>query len=182
MAARLVVLSICVLGLNSLPVQASDSVETGVSLRSSEVSAVVIGGPQLTVEPRVSPRVARRNQRKITASFRIALEKVREVPECQEIFTKLGADGVSALSGMRFYPIGSHELKPNVCSGSAVHTLVGGGPIWVCQKFSRLSNAQAAMVILHEALHHAGLTEQPHDPRGMTSGAINDMVLKRCGL
>ena len=66
MAARLVVLSICVLGLNSLPVQASDSVETGVSLRSSEVSAVVIGGPQLTVEPWVSPRVARRNQRKIT--------------------------------------------------------------------------------------------------------------------
>jgi len=38
------------------------------------------------------------------------------------------------------------------------------------------------MVIIHEALHHAGLTEYPQDPNGMTSNQINGMVAEQCGL
>jgi hypothetical protein len=44
-----------------------------------------------------------------------------------------------------------------------------------------LDTDKAALVLLHEALHFAGLTEQPHDPRAMTSSEINDMVKDRCG-
>ena len=97
------------------------------------------------------------------------------------MFTELGVDASATLGRMYFSPIGWHELKPNVCNGSAVYTLVGGGPVWVCQKFSRLADSQAAMLIIHEALHLAGLNEQPHDANAMTSAAINGMVLKRCG-
>jgi len=60
--------------------------------------------------------------------------------------------------------------------------MVGGGPVRVCRDFSRLSDSQAAMVIIHEALHHAGLTEYPQDPNGMTSNQINGMVAEQCGL
>jgi hypothetical protein len=38
------------------------------------------------------------------------------------------------------------------------------------------------MVIVHEALHHAGLNEYPKDPDAMTSKQINGMVMKHCGL
>jgi hypothetical protein len=70
-----------------------------------------------------------------------------------------------------------------LCKGSVAYTFVGGGaPIWLCREFSRLTDKGAAMIIIHEALHHAGLTEWPKDPKGMRSGRINRMVTKRCGL
>ncbi|MCG6947754.1 MAG: hypothetical protein LJE93_02410 [Acidobacteria bacterium] len=50
------------------------------------------------------------------------------------------------------------------------------------QRLRELSDEQAAMVIIHEALHHAGLSEYPKDPDAMTSRAINGMVSEKCGL
>ena len=35
--------------------------------------------------------------------------------------------------------------------------------------------------LIHEALHHAGLTEQPMDPDGLTAREIDDMVGAACG-
>jgi hypothetical protein len=174
MAARLVSLCVCVFAAVVPSAWAADLVEV--------VSAVAPDDSSRIVEPRISPRVARRNRDQITTSFQVALDRVLEVPECRAMFSELGADALTTLGRVSFYPIGSHELKPNVCNGSVVHTLVGGGPIWVCRKFSRLSNSQGAMVIIHEALHHAGLTEHPQDKSGMTSAGINAMVAKRCGL
>jgi len=49
-------------------------------------------------------------------------------------------------------------------------------------KIVDLLTEQAAMVVIHEALHHAGLPERPHDKKAMTSGQINDMVREACGL
>ena len=37
------------------------------------------------------------------------------------------------------------------------------------------------MTLLHEALHHAGLTEKPADPDGMTAREIDGMVNNVCG-
>ena len=174
MATKLAALCVCIVASFISPAWATDQVESAAVVESES--------PDLRIEPRISPRIARRNREQIAVSFEIARERVLEVPQCSAMFTELVAEALGTLSRVSFYPIGSHELKPNVCDGIAVHTLVGGGPIWVCRKFSRLSDSQAAMVIIHEALHHAGLTEQPHDANGITSGAINDMVLKRCGL
>lgn len=149
----------------------------------AEAAAVVASkSPGSLIEPRIDPGIALRNRRKITVSFRIAVKRVVEVPECRAMFTELGADAPAALGNLFFLPIGWHELKPHVCADVSVYTLVGGGPVWVCREFSRLSDSQAAVIIIHEALHHAGLTERPHDTDGMTSGAINHMVVKRCGL
>jgi hypothetical protein len=50
------------------------------------------------------------------------------------------------------------------------------------KRLRELFDEQAAMVIIHEALHHAGLSEYPQDPDGMTSRAINGMVMEQCGL
>jgi hypothetical protein len=123
------------------------------------------------------------NRQRLVSAFQIAVDRVREVPECREMFTKLGADGEDTITRIYFAPIGIHGARTNVCNGSVAYTFVGGGaPTWLCREFSRLTDKEAAMIIIHEALHHAGLTEQPHDPGAMTSRAINRMVTNACKL
>ena len=61
-------------------------------------------------------------------------------------------------------------------------TYVGDAPTWICRRVTSYSDEQAALVVIHEALHHAGLTEKPHDRNAMSSGAINKMVGKSCNL
>jgi len=147
------------------------------------VNAVAVGGSAPTLcRPTISTKVLVPNRKKISDAFELALEKVREVPECRELFTGLGSDGTDALARVVFLPVGKAQARDGVCRGSSAYTLVGGGPIWVCRDFKRLSDEQAAMVIIHEALHHAGLSEYPQDPDGMTSNAINGLVMEQCGL
>ena len=99
------------------------------------------------------------------------------------MFTGLGADAVDTITEIYFTPIGIYGARANVCNGTVAYTLVGGGPAtWLCHEFSRLTDKQAAKIIIHEALHHAGLGEWPRDPDAMRSTAINAMVKKRCGL
>ena len=123
-----------------------------------------------------------KNRQKISDAFELALERVHEVPECRELFAKLDAEGTATLGRVIFLPIGRAQARGGVCRGVSAYTMVSGGPVRVCREFSRLSDSQAAMVIIHEALHHAGLTEYPQDPNGMTSNQINGMVAERCGL
>jgi hypothetical protein len=123
------------------------------------------------------------NREQLMSSFQIAIDRAREVPECREMFTELGADGVDTITRIFFTPIGKRQARADICNGTVAYTLVGGGPTtWLCREFSRLTDKKAAMIIIHEALHHAGLTERPKDPKAMTSAGINRMVSKRCGL
>ena len=123
------------------------------------------------------------NREQLVGSFQIAIDRVQDVPECRELFTKLDADGIDTISKIFFTPIGKREARADLCNGSVAYTYVSGGPTtWLCRDFSRLNDKKAAMIIIHEALHHAGLTERPKDPQGMTSAGINRMVSKRCGL
>jgi hypothetical protein len=58
---------------------------------------------------------------------------------------------------------------------------VGGSTVGLCAQFGRIPVAEAAQVLIHEALHNAGLSEQPHDPDGLTPDEIDDMVARACG-
>jgi hypothetical protein len=189
MAARLVVVCVCILAANIPTAWASDAIDPGTPARPREGSAgldagdaALNGGHITTFEPRISAEMSSKNREKLIVAFGIAFERVRDVPECGDLFTELGADATVTLDRISVYPIGRHEAKPNVCRSSIAYTFVGGGPTWICRKYWRLSDKQAAMVVIHEALHHAGLTERPRDPDGMTAAAINGMVTKRCGL
>jgi hypothetical protein len=191
MAARMIVLCVCSVAVAFPSVWASDAVDAVASAHSAETSSnttTALGGspetgrPSQILTPKIGVEMPEKNREQITASFQIALDRVREVPECGRLFAELGADGTGTISRIRFYPIGRHALGTDVCRGRVANTIVGGGPVWLCREFSRLTDTQAAMIIIHEALHHAGLTERPRDPKGMTSAAINDMVMTRCGL
>ncbi len=187
MAARSVVLCVVLLALTISPASASDAIDA-VSYPSGVGDAtthkvVVSSSPVVHFEPRIDAGVSDNIRERLVSSFQVAVERVREVPECREMFNQLGADGIDTIAKIYFTPIGIYGARANVCNGSVAYTLVGGGPTtWLCREFSRLTEKQAAMIIIHEALHHAGLTERPKDPKGMTSAGINRMVSKRCGL
>jgi hypothetical protein len=187
MAARLVVLCLGLVVLTISPVWASDAIDSvsspsGVGVATPS-DVAVSSNPIVHFAPRIDPGLSDNNRERLVSAFQLAVDRVQEVPECREMFTKLGADGIDTITKTYYAPIGIHGARANVCNGSVAYTFVGGkGPTWLCREFSRLSDKKAAMIIIHEALHHAGLTERPKDPQGMTSAGINRMVSKKCGL
>jgi hypothetical protein len=187
MAARSVVLCVVLAALTISPAWASDAIDSvppasGVG-DATPRDFVVSSNLADHFDPRIDGGMSDNNRERLVSSFQIAIDRVRQVPECRDLFTDLGADAVDMISKIYFTPIGIYGARANICNGTVAYTLVGGGPTtWLCRDFSRLTDKNAAMIIIHEALHHAGLTERPKDPKGMTSAGINRMVSKRCGL
>jgi hypothetical protein len=119
---------------------------------------------------------------RLESGFELAVSRVREVPECRALFTDLGADALETLRTGLYFPIGSHRKEKAVCGRAVAYTNVGAAPTFLCRQFAKLSDKRAAMFVIHEALHHAGLPEQPHDRTAMTSREINTMVTNACQL
>jgi hypothetical protein len=131
--------------------------------------------------PWISSSVAPPIRKRIEASFQVASQRLVEAPECRALFSDLGADWLEMLSCTLYYPASAaHEKK--LCGGAWGYTTVGSAPPFLCRKFSRISEKRGATILIHEALHHAGLGEWPSDSNGMTSKAINKLVEDSCGL
>jgi hypothetical protein len=118
-------------------------------------------------------------QSKLTTAFDLAVGLVEESPQCAGLFAELGADGAETLATSLYFPAPIAK-KTSVCRRSEAYTYVGEAPTFLCDRFGRLSDEKAALVLIHEALHHAGLEESPKVPGAMSSAAINDMVQKAC--
>jgi hypothetical protein len=132
------------------------------------------------INPWIHPSMPECVKEKIRASFQIALERVREVAACGELFSRLGADGIEMLETSAYFPAGPFR-ETTRCHSSLAVTEVGAATIWVCRRISDYADERVAVALVHEALHHAGLSEYPHDRNGMDSGAINGMVMRSCG-
>jgi Lon protease-like protein len=113
-------------------------------------------------------------------AFERALRRVADRPECAQLFESLALDGQQALCGT-LYIAAPPGLEKGRCARSFAITHVGAPVTWVCANIRRESAARVAGVLIHEALHHAGLTEQPADPAAMTSAQITKLVRARCG-
>jgi hypothetical protein len=134
----------------------------------------------LEVNPWVHPSMPENVQAKLAVAFQMAVERVQEVEECGAMFAELGVDGVETLSNALYFPADPYK-ETTRCSGAAAYTYVGDRPTRLCCRFTTLSDEWAATIVVHEALHGAGLTEKPHDPKAKSSGAINKMVRRACG-
>lgn len=117
-----------------------------------------------------------------------ALEKadrrLQILPECGRLFSRLGADGGQALRSSAF-ALAASEHESAICRRrrAAAFTTVHGTVTHLCEvRFSKLTVEQAAVILLHEALHQAGMSEWPHDPEGLTSAEINLLVRRSCAL
>lgn len=130
-------------------------------------------------------------RKNLEAGFALALERVRESGRCAELFRRLGADPLEILATGLYFPVSSHYREVELCGRNAfrhsatgknlAYTTAGGAPTFICRGFAGVSAETAAVIVIHEALHHAGLDEYPHDRLAMTSREITEMVEQACG-
>jgi hypothetical protein len=157
----------------------------------SAITAVRSAIPQAPVEPWIHHKMDATVRAKLEAGFELAVQRVRELGSCADLFDRLGADGLEMLRTGLYLQVSDYYHEIVVCGrdpasssrgGSILgYTKVGGAPTWICRHFGRISTEAAAITILHEALHHAGLTERPADRLAMTSVEITEMVANQCG-
>jgi len=158
------------------------------------VAAVAVSssfGFNTPVEPWIHHKMDPGVREKLEAGFDLAVKRVREIEACAGLFTRLGADGIHMLKTGLYLPVHSYRHEIVVCGrnpatnswGAKIlaYAKVGGTPTWICRHFSRVSTETAAIAVIHEALHHAGLPERPHDRMAMSSIEITEMVTTECG-
>jgi len=145
-------------------------------------SAAQPGGGAVRPSPRVSGVLPQTDARRLAASFALAVERLDGRADCARLFAELDADGTRLLS-QTLYRAPLREGEAKRCrAGRAAFTVVGSPLTCVCPSFGRLSRHDGAMILLHEALHFAGLPESPATPTAMDSRGINRLVKERCGL
>jgi len=167
----------------------------GAGIVAPAVAAVAVSsspGYNLEVEPWIHPKMEPATRAKVEAGFDLAVERVRQIEACSALFTRFSVDGMEMLKTGLYLQVHSYRHEIAVCGrnptanswGGKVlaYTKVGGTPTWICRHFSRVSTEAAAIAVIHEALHHAGLPEKPHDRMAMSSIEITEMVSNACQL
>lgn len=183
MKARLIGGFVCVAVLTAGGSWAEDNLEAvGSAALAAVTTAVAVAAVEYeaTDSPFIHPEVSADVRDKLLSASKLALDSVKEENQCGELFASLGADGQEMLNKTLYFRARALNRKDGVCRRAAIYTTIGGKSTFVCPEFSSLSDERAAMFLIHEALHHAGLTEKPLDRRGMTSLQINSMVAKKC--
>ena len=183
MNARLIVVCVCVILISASGSWAGDIVKASGSVASaSATAAAAVGavGNEAPIGPWFHPKFSADLRNKLKSAVQIAAERIEEIEECGDLFARLGADGEETLNTTLYFPVAAYNRRDGICRQAAAYTKVGAKSTFVCPEFSRLSDKRAAMFVVHEALHHAGLSEKPLDRRGMTSLEINTMVGKKC--
>jgi len=171
MKARLWMTFVGVLVFSGSMVQANDA--------AAQPATSVEGDVQSTV-PKTAMFESGKATRKLDEAFEVAIERVKEIPQCGGLFVELGTGGVEMLAATIYMPTHPFD-EQSLCKSAAAFTWVGGVHTRLCRRFSSLSKERAAMTLIHEALHHAGLTEKPADPEAMTAREIDNMVGDACG-
>jgi hypothetical protein len=99
------------------------------------------------------------------------------------LYERLGTHGLLALSTTVY--VGPSSQGPS-CYCEALranaYTRIGQQTTVICPAFSRQPASRAAVTLLHEALHYAGMPESPEDPTALSSPEISALVSDRCGL
>ena len=161
-------------------VGASPSGSSSASESTSRAAAT--GNDAAARGPFRHPRLPERVQGRLSEGIPVALERLRDHRSCRALFERLGADGATKLRGTSYYPA-SAQQESRYCRRSAyAFTEVGGSAVVMCRRFGRLSAGEAAIILIHEALHGAGRTEYPSDPGAANAAAITEMVMKGCQL
>jgi hypothetical protein len=117
---------------------------------------------------------------KLAAAIALAAARVEESQECAGLFAELGADGAAILA-RSLYLSAPHYQIGQPCRRATAFVYFGQEPTFLCSGFASLADERAALVLIHEALHHAGLAESPSQPGAMSAAAIEGMVREACG-
>lgn len=121
-------------------------------------------------------------ERKLHRAFEVAHRRLHDVESCRELFRDLRHDAFAALHFTRYLPA-PLIAEQRICRHHvSAYTRVGSRTTRLCRSFAHLAVERAAVVLLHEALHYAGLPESPANPDALSSAAINQLVAASCDL
>jgi hypothetical protein len=151
---------------------------------SAAAASVPIGTDVLRTDlrPNVRLGVAPAVAMKLRAGFDLALDRVERESACRALFADLGGEAREALGGTLYY--GSTPAQEDGrCRYAYAVTQIGSAVTWVCQRnFVEVGLEHAARILIHEALHRAGLPERPQAPDAMSAREIDRIIHTRCGL
>jgi hypothetical protein len=119
----------------------------------------------------------------VRAARAMALERLGEHAECRGLFDSHGADGARLLAESAYRSALPDEAGGLCEKGAAAFTGMRSGRTALCEdNFLKLDRQYGAVVLLHEALHVAGLGQAPHHAHAQTPQEIDRMVRRSCGL
>ncbi len=133
------------------------------------------------ITPWIHPNMPSKVASKIEAAFEVAVARVRDIPECSALFSELGADPIETLSTGLYFPT-NVQREVVACKRSVAQTIVGSAPTWICRNITAYPDETVAAVLIHEALHHAGLPEDATGRTAKSSGSITRAVTQHCRL
>ena len=134
------------------------------------------------LKPRVYGALNTRSEHNLLSGYALALRRVQETPSCRALFAVFASSGLDKIS-TTIYTAPITPAERRLCSGGvAAFTQVGSPVTRLCADFGGMDRRAAAMIIIHEALHHAGMPEGPSTPEALSSAEINALVKRACGL
>jgi len=164
-----------------------------VQVTSVEVSGARSGPPEGTATadivvgdtdargPRLNPCLSERVTARLEDAIPIAKDHIQENSSCQRLFAQLGSDGVFEIDTTAYYAASRKQERKYCRRGVAAITTLGGSDVVICRSFVRLSGDEAAIILIHEALHSAGQLEYPGDADSPDTFGITRMVMRSCG-
>ena len=133
------------------------------------------------IKPKFAPGMSKSLRRGVEVGFGTALSRLHRLPLCRALFDGLRLRANEVLGSTPYELAREPEIvarcrKKGVVAVSYVH----GKRIHLCEGFYSLSLNERAVIIIHEALHGAGMSEWPSDPQASTAGEISLIVEKAC--
>jgi hypothetical protein len=130
----------------------------------------------------ISPHMAIRAGMTIRATHKAALKRLARNETCRALFEPLSRDGVEVLASNVYRSARSASEIDSCRLGIAATTVVGSRRILICERFYSLSPRRRTAILIHEAMHTAGLDEAPRDPEALASREITELVRQACSL
>lgn len=139
-------------------------------------------GTDTQLKPIASGNLSPELHATLDPAFSLALDRLRTVEECRSLFRQLRADGPVMLATTIYVPDPAWSGRACQRKGVAAFTTLGNPTTYLCESFASLPPRFAALSLIHEALHYAGLPERPVHPTAMSTWEINEVIHNRCKL
>jgi hypothetical protein len=131
--------------------------------------------------PWIHPLMSKPVRSKLETAIELAEGRVRDREQCHDLFVEIGTDGMETLDRTMYFSASPFK-ESEVCQRATAYTYLGGSVTRLCRRFATLSDEQAAAVLIHEALHHAGLPDRVPSVEGISPRSIDRMIQSNCGL
>jgi hypothetical protein len=142
---------------------------------SSGISAAVRRSP-------VSFGLSKLLAKRLDEGIPVAQKRLRDFASCRALFSRLGADGAATLSAAAYHAASAEQERRYCGRGVEALATVGGSAVALCRGFAHLSGQDAAIILIHEALHLAGQPEAPATSGAPDSRQLTEAVIASCQL